>query len=194
MATPEGSEESKGPASSEVRLRSDYCVFLRGGGRFALSTRVAREVLDARPFTPLPRAPGELLGAFNLRGEVIALACLDRFLGVPHRPLDRGDGLLVLADADLVLAAVVDGVETVRHIAPWEIQRLPADERESNALVRGTVGKESQVVRVLDGERLLATVAAHVASAFRGRFAPASAVREAALDAPVDGVGGRSSW
>jgi purine-binding chemotaxis protein CheW len=162
-------EEAGTTAAGEVRLRADYCVFMRGGSRFALSTRIAREVLDWRPYTPLPRAPEELLGAFNLRGEVIPLARLDRFLGVPDRPLERSDTLLVLADGEMTLAAVVDAVDTVRHIAPWEIQRTDAAERERNALVRGSAGKEGLRTAILDGEKLLAAVAAHIASGFRRR-------------------------
>ncbi|HZR81360.1 MAG TPA: chemotaxis protein CheW [Candidatus Binatia bacterium] len=169
MERHEAQEGATAAAGSEVRLRSDYCVFTRGGARFAISTRVAREVLDWRAFTPLPRASDELLGAFNLRGEVVPLMRLDRFLGVPDRPLERSDTFLVLAEGDLTVAAVVDGVATVRHIAPWEIQRSDVAERDRNALVRGTAGKDDQRTAIIDGERLLAAVATHVASGFRRR-------------------------
>jgi len=164
----EGQAREEGRSrDAEVRLRSDYCVFARGGATFAISTRVAREVLDWRPFTPLPRAPEGLVGAFNLRGEVIPVARLDRFLGVVEKPIERSDALLVLADGELTLAAFVDGVAAVRHIAPWEIQRPDLEERQRNPLLRGTIGRDEQRTSILDGERLLAAVAAHVASGFR---------------------------
>ena len=72
-------------AAAAATPRSDYCIFMRDGRRFALSTTIAKEILEARPFTPVPYAPPELLGAFNLRGEVVPLVNLDRFLGVNGR-------------------------------------------------------------------------------------------------------------
>jgi chemotaxis signal transduction protein len=153
--------------SEQTPLRSDYCVFSRDGTTFALSTRVAKEVLDPRPFTPVPQAPPELIGAFNLRGEVIPLVRLDRFLGVAGRPLERTDTLLLLGDENVSVAVVVDHVTTIKHIAPWEIRRSkPADGGQS-PFVRGMTGVETARTWVLDGELLLSSVADAVTRGFR---------------------------
>lgn len=149
--------------------RSDYCVFLRAGRRFALSTTVAKEVLEARPFTPVPHAPAELLGAFNLRGEVVPLVNLDSLLDVMGRPAGRGDTLLLLSHGDVALAAVVDQVVTIRHVPPWEIRRPKLDPSVANPLVRGLFGKDEERTVVLDGERLLASVVERIAAGQRGR-------------------------
>lgn len=149
--------------------RSDYCVFLRDGRRFALSTKIAKEVLEARPFTPVPHAPAELLGAFNLRGEVVPLVNLDCLLDVTGRPAARGDTLLMLAHGDVALAAVVDQVVTIRHVPPWEIRRPKLDPNVGNPLVRGLFGKDDEQTLVLDGERLLASVVERIAAGQRGR-------------------------
>ena len=186
-------EGTQTPSPGETRLRSDFCVFVRGASTFALSTRFAREVLDPRPFTPVPLAPDALVGAFNLRGEVIPLVRLDRLLGVEERTFERSDALLVIGHGDLTLAAVVDRVEEIRHIAPWEVQRLASPERESNPLVRGTAGKEGQRVLVLDAERLLASVAAHIADGFRRRWGIGTKGRSGSGEAsgdPARSVGG----
>jgi purine-binding chemotaxis protein CheW len=180
--------EDAAPGAAEPRLRSDYCVFVRDGITFALSTHVAREVLDARPFTPVPQAPSELLGAFNLRGEVIPLVRFDRFLAVPGREHERTDPLLLLSHGEFTLAAVVDQVVTIKHIPPWELQRAEPAQRERNALVRGTVGKDDQQILILDGERLLAAVAHEIASGFRRR--PALGAAPALAPAPPRGPAG----
>lgn len=154
--------------------RSDFCIFLRDGRRFALSTAIAREVLEARPFTPVPYAPPELLGAFNLRGEVIPLVNLDRFLAVAERPASRGDTLLLLCHGDLTLAAVVDQVVIIKHISPWEIRRAKLDPtldpRTQNPFVRGLVGRDDEQSMVLDGERLLAGVVEQIATGLRSEI------------------------
>jgi chemotaxis signal transduction protein len=149
----------------EVGLRSDYCLFQRGEVEFALSTRVAREILEARIWTPVPLAPPELIGAFSLRGEVIPLVRLDRFLGTASRPFERTDPVILLCSGDLRMAAAVDRVLTVRHIAPWEIRR-PKDEGVSE-LVRGTTGAEDAETVIIDGDRLLARIAEVIAQGIR---------------------------
>ena len=146
-------------------LRSDYCLFRRAEIEFAISTRVAREVLEARTWTPVPLAPPELIGAFSLRGEVIPLVRLDRFLGTAGRVLERTDPVILLSAGDLRMAIAVDRVLTVKHIAPWEIRR-PREENVSE-LVRGTTGPEDAEIVILDGERLLARVAEEITQGIR---------------------------
>lgn len=164
IPTSDGTPSREG-SGEIVGLRSDYCLFRRGDVEFALSTRVAREILEARIWTPVPLAPPELLGAFSLRGEVIPLVALDRFLGTTGRPVERTDPVILLCSGDLRMAAAVDRVLTVRHIAPWEIRR-PKDDAGSD-LVRGYSGTEEEQAVILDGDRLLARVAEEVAQGIR---------------------------
>lgn len=155
-------------AAAASTPRSDYCIFMRDGRRFALSTLVAREILESRPFTPVPYAPPELLGAFNVRGEIVPLVNLDRFLGVEERPPARGDTLLMLCQGELTMAAVVDQVVIVKHVSPWEIRRAKLDPSITNPLVRGLVGRDAEETMVLDAERLIAGVVERIAAGLRG--------------------------
>lgn len=155
-------------AAAAATPRSDYCIFMRDGRRFALSTTIAKEILEARPFTPVPYAPPELLGAFNLRGEVVPLVNLDRFLGVDERPPERGDTLLLLCQGELTMAAVVDQVVIVKHVSPWEIRRAKLEPSIVNPLVRGLVGRDAEETMVLDAERLIAGVVERIAAGLRG--------------------------
>lgn len=164
--------EPQGAAAAAPR--SDYCFFLRGGRRFALSTTIAKEILEARPFTPVPYAPPELLGAFNLRGEVIPLVNLDRFLEVEERAPARGDTLVLLCQGELTMAAVVDHVVVVKHVSPWEIRRARLDPSITNPMVRGLVGRDAEQAMVLDAERLIAGVVERIATGLRGTRAKGS--------------------
>ncbi|MEP7112542.1 MAG: chemotaxis protein CheW [Ilumatobacteraceae bacterium] len=57
-------------------------LFPVGEDRYAIATSAVREVVsDPRP-TLLPRAPTVLLGAFNLRGEVIPMFDTAALLGI----------------------------------------------------------------------------------------------------------------
>jgi purine-binding chemotaxis protein CheW len=161
-------------AAAAATPRSDYCIFMRAGRRFALSTTIAKEILEARPFTPVPYAPPELLGAFNLRGEVVPLVNLDRFLGVEERPPERGDTLLLLCQGEITMAAVVDQVVVVKHVSPWEIRRAKLEPSITNPLVRGLVGRDADEAMVLDAERLIAGVVERIAAGLRGTRAKGS--------------------
>jgi twitching motility protein PilI len=171
-------------AAAAAAPRSDYCIFERDGRRFALSTTIAKEVLEARPFTPVPYAPPELLGAFNLRGEVVPLVNLDRFLDVTSRPVARGDTLLMLAHGELTMAAVVDQVIVIKHVSPWEIRRAKLDPSITNPLVRGLVGRDGEQAMVLDGERMVAAVVEEIAAGLRGTRSKASGTMPARAVAP----------
>lgn len=153
--------------SQDAAGRTDYCVFHRGDRGFALSTHLAKEVIEARSLTPVPDAPPELLGALNLRGEVVPLVSLDSFLGVPERPRTRNDALLVLGTGDLRFAALVDSVATVKHFSPWEIRREVDGEPPPEDLVRGYTGTADDRLRVLDGEALMSAVVQRIAEGFR---------------------------
>jgi len=192
--------EGTGPATGP---RSDYCIFVRDGRRFALSTTIAKEVLEARTYTPVPHGPAELLGAFNLRGEVVPLVNLDSFLDATTRPAARVDTLMLLHHGDVVLAAVVDQVVVIRHIPPWEIRRPKLDPSaanplvrgpfeasppvrgpfEANPLVRGLFGKDEEHTLVLDGERLVSGIVEKIAAGMRARARVATSV-QASPDAP----------
>ncbi len=153
--------------TTEASNRTDFCVFYRGERGFAISTHLAKEVIESRSLTPVPHAPPELLGALNLRGEVVPLVALDSFLDVPPRAPNRGEPLLVLALGDLRFAAAVDRVASVKHFSPWEIRRDAEGEPAPSGLVRGYTGTPEDRLVVLDGETLITTVVQRVAEGFR---------------------------
>ena len=157
-AAPPNGQDSTAP-------RSDYCLFERGGVRFAVATRLVREILEGRPYSPVPRAPSALAGALNLRGEILPLVRLDRFLGVETRPIERTFSILLLQDGDLRIAAVVDTVLSVRHLAPWEIRR--GHEEEAGTMARGSLSIDGVRTTVIDGERILASAADTIVDGFR---------------------------
>ena len=64
---------------------------------YAIELTRVREVVPAPVVTPLPGAPPELAGVFNLRGEVVPLFDTAQLLGLPPgTPADR----VAVADAD----------------------------------------------------------------------------------------------
>lgn len=169
MTAPTASAGARTPRPDSVR--SDFFVFQLGRTDFAVSTSIAREVVEARPATPVPLAPADLLGALNLRGEVVPLVRLERFLGLPVETAERSRSIVVLSLRELRLAVPVDRVLDVRHIAPWEIRRAAEALPD---LARGVAVSEKGRTVILDGERLLERVADEIARGLRAAGSPAT--------------------
>ncbi len=153
--------------STPTPTRTDFCIFVRGDRRFAVSTQVAREVVEMRTPTPLPCSPPELLGGLNLRGEVVALLSLDTFLDLPPRPLAREDTLLVLERGTLRFAAAVDHVVRVAQFSPTDIRPQDRTARPCDGLFHGSLDTDGERIAVLDAEALVAEVARRIADGFR---------------------------
>ena len=69
----------------QVRRRErgeDHCIFTRGPHDLALPVTVAREMLTGETATAVPQAPSHLVGVLNLRGDVLPLVQIDRWLAL----------------------------------------------------------------------------------------------------------------
>ncbi|HZZ86376.1 MAG TPA: chemotaxis protein CheW [Anaeromyxobacteraceae bacterium] len=76
-------------------------VFRVGAERFALPLESLREVVVPRPpFAKVPRAPGAVRGAMNLRGRVVAVVDLAQLVGLAEQPFAGGQGQVLILDRD----------------------------------------------------------------------------------------------
>jgi len=121
-------------------------VFPIGEDRYAVATSAVREVVsDPRP-TPLPTAPAALLGAFNLRGEVIPMFDTAALLGI---------GKL----SETPIAVVVNTSAGPAALVATGLPKFVVLEAETGASeLRGTLGVfalEDGVAVMLDIEAML---------------------------------------
>jgi purine-binding chemotaxis protein CheW len=121
-------------------------VFPIGEDRYAVPTWAVREVVsDPRP-TPLPTAPAALLGAFNLRGEVVPMFDTAALLGI---------GKL----SDTPIAVVVNTTAGPAALVATGLPKFVVLEGEAGASeLRGTLGVyvlEDGMAVMLDIEAML---------------------------------------
>ena len=113
----------------------DAVVFQIGLKRYAVELLQIAEVLSLGPVTPVPSAPPALMGAMNLRGQVVAVLEARALLAVTDAPVQRERiGLLVQADGFRAVLCV-DRVEGVMPIA--ELGAPPPILLELGALLKG---------------------------------------------------------
>jgi len=99
--------------NATVQETKDFLVFGLGGERFGIPTTSAMEVLRMPRLVKVPRVKGDILGIFNLRGQIVAVTDLRHLLGLGHKE-PRGTGqLVVVRAANLVSGLRVDQVEGI---------------------------------------------------------------------------------
>jgi chemotaxis signal transduction protein len=127
------------------------CVFTLGGEPLAFDVRSVREVAVFEDWTAVPLAPGHVVGAANLRGDVMPIVDARPLLGLPARRLERRMRTLVVVAEGLEAALVIDGVTSLEAFT--EIVEAAGSRHASWAL--GLLRSEDRVVPLLDAARLL---------------------------------------
>lgn len=122
--------------------------------RLGLPLDAAVKVIPACEAIPLPGAPDMVVGAINLRGEVIAVLDLRRRLRLVPRDVGVDDHLLVVRSAGRTLALVVDEAEGVFEFPGDEFVQGDAI-AEGWRPVPGVVRLSDGLLLIQDPERFL---------------------------------------
>jgi purine-binding chemotaxis protein CheW len=131
----------------------DVVIFSLARERYAIETRVLREIVALTDYTPVPGAADFLVGVINLRGEILAVVDLRRFFNLPDRGLGDQSRVLVLGMEGKELGVLADSAHEVQRLRADQIISLPpAAPSGGRAYLRGVT---EDALLVLDGERLL---------------------------------------
>ena len=124
-----------GVAFDDDGARRLYLTCVVGGETYLVPARSIREVEEVRGVTPVPNTPAWLLGVMNLRGSIVGVADLARFLGLAGpgpqpRPTPGGSAstmaeALVCGEDEATVALAVEAVSAIRPLADAEILPLP---------------------------------------------------------------------
>ncbi len=144
-----------GAQADDLRL---VCFFLQGR-ELGVDIRAVKETMVLRPITRVFLTPDWVAGIINLRGDVVAVIDLARFLGLSRTRPSQDTRIIVMRGEGKTAGLLVDRLGDVRSVAPTAIQPTPsgAGNGEPGAdLVRGvaTVGDDARPLAVLDLERL----------------------------------------
>ena len=140
-------------------------VFGLAGARYGVLMSHVLEVQRMPTWTKLPNVAAWALGAANLRGDIVSVIDVRRFLNLPDNAVtaERMQKLLVLRShqQDLQIGLAVDRVFGLRHVSRNDIKSPTGRIHETVVTyLTGTCEIDSQMVLVLDSEQLLKTLAA----------------------------------
>jgi purine-binding chemotaxis protein CheW len=128
--------------------------FLLDDHRYALHLGVVDRVIPAVEITPLPRAPGIVLGLINIRGKIIPTLNIRRRLRLPERETELKDHFIIANTSKRTVAIPVDMVRGVIQISDREITKA-MDILPGLEYVEGVVRLKEGLLLIHDLERFL---------------------------------------
>jgi purine-binding chemotaxis protein CheW len=131
----------------------EVVVFALAGERYALATRLVREVVRLTDFTPLPGAPDFVVGVTNLRGHILAIFDLRKFFGLALRGLTDQTRLLVLGEERAEFGILADTAYEVTTLRTYAIHPPPGS--VAGVAREYLLGVTAEALVVLDGAVLL---------------------------------------
>ncbi len=101
--------------------------FMLDKARYAIESRHVRDIYPLERITPIPCTPDFVLGIVNLRGEILSVIDIMKFIGIPLREAVDFSRFLVLVRGDMRFCILADAVAGTRTIRKADIQPdLPA--------------------------------------------------------------------
>jgi purine-binding chemotaxis protein CheW len=128
-------------------------AFALAGERYAIETRHVREVLRDAGVIRVPGVPEFVAGVTNLRGEILAVFDLRRFLGLQTKEAAARPAVIVCGEARVEFGILADSVSDVMRLPAAELLADPVfDDKNERQFIRG-VTRTATVV--LDGLALM---------------------------------------
>ncbi|MGL4422591.1 MAG: chemotaxis protein CheW, partial [Gemmataceae bacterium] len=134
-----------------------YLVFELAGTGYAAPISNIREVIRPPAVTPVPFAPEWLMGLANVRGDVVSVVDLTRFLGMDdNNPQRRALLVAQSADGQNIVGLLVDEVAGIRRITAQSIDTAAElGENPVAPYLGGIAELQNRLVPLLDLNRLL---------------------------------------
>ncbi len=142
-------------AAEEEGERLGLAVVELGGECFGVELASVQEFCDIAQLSPIPCCPPHILGAMNLRGNLLTLIDPRAALNLP--PAARGGKAVVARLGEQAVGIAVDEVHDVVYLRGDELQAPPPALRERCGLeISGTAPYAGRTMTVLDLPALLA--------------------------------------
>jgi purine-binding chemotaxis protein CheW len=128
--------------------------FRLGQERYAVESQYVQEVHPLKELTPLPCTPSFVVGIVNVRGRLVPVLDLKRFLDLPEKGLTDLHRIILVRGEDFEVGVLADVIVGVRSIPIDTLQpSLPTLTGVRSEYLKGVTGER---LVVLDLARILA--------------------------------------
>lgn len=136
-----------------------YLIFKQNGLLCAIEAFCVREIFFLPELTPIAGAPHDIVGAIDLRGQILPVMDLNLRFGYVLQEYGLTDSVIVVKWQEFKLGIIVDRVREVKNISTDAITGQVSYGREeaniSHNFVAGIARCEADLVMLLDVDRLI---------------------------------------
>lgn len=133
-----------------------YCGFKIGDDNFAISVLQVQEVIKPHKLTKIPKAPANIKGLINLRGQIMTAISLRNMFNLDERESDQFMNIVIQSGEDLY-AIEVDEILDVLEVSSETFESTPENLDEGlRKYISGVYKLPEKLLMILDLEKLLA--------------------------------------
>lgn len=153
-----GADSGPGHAAQERMV-----LFVVGGHRFGVSIDRIREIIPARPYTPLPGSGDHVCGLINLRGRIVTVIDLGARLNLPPAAAHPEHSIVIVEHGGKLVGVAVEEVARIAAVDPASLG-TSADALRSlridRAYLRGVGEVDDEIFVAIDPDEIFSPVLA----------------------------------
>ena len=121
--------------------------FLLATESYGIETSFVREVGPMKELTPLAGTPPFILGITSVRGQILSIIDIRRFLNMPEIRLSENPKIIIVSNKSMEFGILADNISGVRSIPIIELQSsLPALLGSSIEYLRGVTNERMVIL------------------------------------------------
>ncbi len=159
-AAPDDSPSDTATSAPALGKTAQWVVFGLDAGRYAISLAAVDRIVRAVHVTPLPLAPGIVLGAINVAGCVLPVLDIRRRFRLPERNINPSDHFLIARTAQRRVVLVIDAAQGVLEYPSTAVIDVESI-APVLAHIRGVITLEDGLVLIHDLEQFLSLDESH---------------------------------
>ena len=137
--------------SSHLDYENQYVSFRVEEQLLGVPVNVVQEVLNPQAIRRIPRAPGEIAGLLNLRGQIVTAVDLRKRLGLSEYRGERGSMNVVVRHGLESFSLLVDDVGDVINVQGQRLDPVPHSlAPQWKALTKGVFRLEKSLFVILN--------------------------------------------
>ena len=129
--------------------------FIVGEEEYAIPILSIQEIIKPIEYTRIPSTPDYVLGAFNLRGNVIPLIDLRMKFHLPSKEENESTRYIVMRDGDNIAGFVIDKLTEAIRLPKSAIDPTPETLHKDQGMIYGIGKKEKTILTILKVSSLL---------------------------------------
>ena len=129
--------------------------FIVGDEEYAIPILNIQEIIKPIEYTRVPSTPAYVLGAFNLRGNVIPLIDLRMKFNLPPQNQSAETRYIVMKDGDNIAGFVIDKLTEAIRLTDNQIEPAPETLHKDKGMISGIGKRAENILTILKVDTLL---------------------------------------